>query len=111
MRKVVVLHLSSFPETTINLKSKLSMLQSKFLPGFLVSVPKCLSAGVISQVFPLHDQEALHKLRQTWVRSFTKTQPLGESLLFDKNIKTTPNYFSYMKKTKLSINILSCLDI
>ncbi|KAG8288640.1 Anoctamin-8 [Homalodisca vitripennis] len=39
-------------------------------------VPKCVAAGVISQVFPLHDQPALHKLRKTWVRSFTRTQPL-----------------------------------
>ncbi|XP_054289963.1 anoctamin-8-like isoform X2 [Macrosteles quadrilineatus] len=41
-------------------------------------VPKCLSAGIIAQVFPLHDLEALRKLRNTWVRSFTRTQPLDE---------------------------------
>lgn len=43
-------------------------------------MPKCLSAGVISQVFPLHDQPALQQLRHIWVRSFAKTQPLGTFL-------------------------------
>lgn len=40
-------------------------------------VPKCLSAGIISQVFPLHDIPALEKLQKSWVRAFVKPQPLG----------------------------------
>ncbi|GLG96978.1 Anoctamin [Gryllus bimaculatus] len=30
-------------------------------------VPKCLSAGIISQVFPLHDMPALENLQKNWV--------------------------------------------
>ncbi|XP_067003783.2 anoctamin-10 [Anabrus simplex] len=39
-------------------------------------VPKCVSAGIISQVFPLHDIPKLQKLQRTWVRAFFKRQPL-----------------------------------
>ncbi|GLG96980.1 Anoctamin [Gryllus bimaculatus] len=39
-------------------------------------VPKCLSAGIISQVFPLHDMPALENLQKNWVRAFFQKQPL-----------------------------------
>jgi hypothetical protein len=44
----------------------------------LCAVPKCVSAGVISQVFPLHDLPVLHKLQKNWVRAFLQKQPLGK---------------------------------
>ncbi|XP_039276146.1 anoctamin-8 [Nilaparvata lugens] len=51
------------------------------LPGMKIIegqaiVPKCLSAGVIAQVFPLHDLPALKQLRESWVRAFFHKQPL-----------------------------------
>ncbi|XP_058790313.1 anoctamin-8 isoform X4 [Phymastichus coffea] len=41
-------------------------------------IPKCLSAGVISQVFPLHELPELEKLQRTWVRAFLSPQPLDD---------------------------------
>lgn len=41
-------------------------------------VPKCVSAGVIAQVFPLHDLPALRNLQRKWVRAFLHRQPLDE---------------------------------
>ncbi|XP_071953284.1 anoctamin-8-like [Antedon mediterranea] len=37
-----------------------------------------LSKGVVSQVFPLHNNDDLAKLRQTWVQAVFKKQPLDE---------------------------------
>ncbi|XP_063988915.1 anoctamin-8 isoform X4 [Diachasmimorpha longicaudata] len=55
----------------------------KSLPGIkLVEgqaiIPKCISAGVISQVFPLHELPALEKLQKSWVRAFFSPQPLND---------------------------------
>ncbi|KAJ8935020.1 hypothetical protein NQ314_013045 [Rhamnusium bicolor] len=41
-------------------------------------VPKCLTSGVISQVFPLHESSALERLQNTWVRDVFARQPLDE---------------------------------
>ncbi|XP_011334900.1 anoctamin-8 isoform X2 [Ooceraea biroi] len=41
-------------------------------------VPKCISSGIISQVFPLHELPALEKLQRTWVRAFLSPQPLDD---------------------------------
>ncbi|XP_063905068.1 anoctamin-8 isoform X4 [Zophobas morio] len=41
-------------------------------------VPKCLTSGIISQVFPLHEPAALERLQNTWVRDFCARQPLDE---------------------------------
>lgn len=41
-------------------------------------MPKCVSAGIISQVFPLHDTESLSRLQKSWVRAIFKRQPLGK---------------------------------
>ena len=43
----------------------------------MFSVPKCLTSGIISQVFPLHEPAALERLQNTWVRDFCARQPLG----------------------------------
>lgn len=40
-------------------------------------MPKCLTSGVISQVFPLHDPPELEKLQNNWVRDIWSSQPLG----------------------------------
>lgn len=34
-------------------------------------------AGIISQVYPLHEAQALGKLQATWVRDVLAPQPLG----------------------------------
>ncbi|CAK9797622.1 Ano8, partial [Anthophora quadrimaculata] len=41
-------------------------------------IPKCISSGIISQVFPLHELPALEKLQRTWVRAFLSPQPLDD---------------------------------
>uniref|UniRef100_A0A6P7G5P8 Anoctamin n=1 Tax=Diabrotica virgifera virgifera TaxID=50390 RepID=A0A6P7G5P8_DIAVI len=41
-------------------------------------IPKCLTTGMISQVFPLHDPPALEKLQNCWVRDVFNKQPLDE---------------------------------
>ncbi|XP_025157662.1 anoctamin-8 isoform X3 [Harpegnathos saltator] len=53
------------------------------LPGFKVVegqaiIPKCISSGIISQVFPLHELPALEKLQRSWVRAFLSPQPLDD---------------------------------
>ncbi|XP_017773591.1 PREDICTED: anoctamin-8 isoform X3 [Nicrophorus vespilloides] len=48
------------------------------LPEGQPIVPKCLSAGIISQVFPLHEPSSLDKLQNTWVRDVFAKQPLDE---------------------------------
>ncbi|XP_031826677.1 anoctamin 8 white walker isoform X2 [Nomia melanderi] len=41
-------------------------------------IPKCISSGIISQVFPLHELPALENLQRTWVRAFLSPQPLDD---------------------------------
>ncbi|XP_066152104.1 anoctamin-10 isoform X2 [Euwallacea fornicatus] len=41
-------------------------------------VPKCLIAGVISQVFPIHESGSLERLQQIWVQDICAKQPLDE---------------------------------
>lgn len=48
-----------------------------FLEGQPI-VPKCLTSGIISQLFPLHEPAALERLQQTWVRDICAKQPLDE---------------------------------
>lgn len=40
-------------------------------------IPKFLTAGVISQIFPLHELPTLEKLQKSWVQAFLENQPLG----------------------------------
>ncbi|KAF7995991.1 hypothetical protein HCN44_008746 [Aphidius gifuensis] len=40
--------------------------------------PKCLSEGVISQVFPLHEIPKLEKLQKHWVQTFLSLQPIDD---------------------------------
>lgn len=49
-------------------------------------VPKCLSSGDITQIFPLHEAAALEKLQRNWVRDIFAKQPLGWYLA---RVKTT----------------------
>lgn len=41
-------------------------------------MPKCLTTGIISQVFPLHDAAELEKLQNNWVRDIWSSQPLDD---------------------------------
>lgn len=47
------------------------------LEGQLI-VPKCVTAGIIVQMFPLHDAPALEKLQSSWVRDIFARQPLDD---------------------------------
>lgn len=47
------------------------------LDGQLI-IPKCISAGIISQMFPLHDPPELEKLQISWVRDIFAMQPLDQ---------------------------------
>ncbi|GFR21582.1 anoctamin-8 [Trichonephila clavata] len=49
----------------------------KFIEGQPI-VPKCLAEGVISQVLPLHNSEALNNLKRTWMQAIFKHQPLND---------------------------------
>lgn len=56
---------------------------TKALPGIVLLegqpiVPKCLSAGVISEVFPLHEPASIEKLQVGWVRDISSKQPLDD---------------------------------
>ncbi|KAJ8983111.1 hypothetical protein NQ317_001855 [Molorchus minor] len=48
-----------------------------FLEGQPI-IPKCLSAGIILQIFPLHEPSALERLQNTWVRDIAARQPLDD---------------------------------
>ncbi|CAG9135024.1 unnamed protein product [Plutella xylostella] len=41
-------------------------------------LPACVSKGVVSNMFPLHDRKALEVLRKKWVKQFFAPQPLDE---------------------------------
>nr|CAD7428021.1 unnamed protein product [Timema monikensis] len=70
-RQSIVLHLLQ----TLRAGAKDQLGGVKFVEGQAI-VPKCESAGVISQVFPLHDLPALKRLQKKWVQAFFKPQPL-----------------------------------
>ena len=42
------------------------------------TVPRCQSAGVIHQVFPLHEQSLIDQLKKSWVQKVLSKQPLGD---------------------------------
>ena len=47
----------------------------------LTSVPKCLSKGVLLQVYPLHDNDCLEELQRVWVKQLFGAQPLGTRII------------------------------
>ena len=51
-----------------------------FTKSLLLSVPKCVSKGVLWQVYPLHDADSLETLQKSWVKQFLGLQPLGKYL-------------------------------
>ncbi|GIY12725.1 anoctamin-8 [Caerostris darwini] len=53
------------------------LLHIKFIEGQPI-VPKCLAEGVISQVLPLHNSDALNHLKRTWMQAIFKAQPLND---------------------------------
>lgn len=52
---------------------------AKIIVYFLFSVPKCLSSGIITQIFPLHDKDKLKALEHKWIFSLSRKQPLGNT--------------------------------
>ncbi|XP_034940351.1 anoctamin-8 isoform X2 [Chelonus insularis] len=74
-RQSLVLHLLNTLRAT---QQDLSSLPGiKIVEGQAI-IPKCISAGIISQVFPLHELPALEKLQKSWVRAFCSPQPLDD---------------------------------
>ena len=49
-----------------------------FNRNYIFAVPKCLSCGIISQVYPLHENNALEDLQRSWVQKVFGLQPLGK---------------------------------
>jgi len=44
----------------------------------ITTVPKCLSKGVLWQVYPLHDNNCLEELQRSWVKQLFGVQPLDK---------------------------------
>ena len=42
-------------------------------------VPKCLSRGLVAQIYPLHDLPSLAHLQKHWVKKLVGLQPLSKS--------------------------------
>lgn len=42
------------------------------------TIPKCLSSGIITQIFPLHDKDKLKALEHKWIFSLSRKQPLDD---------------------------------
>ncbi|XP_074094463.1 anoctamin 8 white walker isoform X2 [Cotesia typhae] len=74
-RQSLVLHLLHTLRAT---HQDLSSLPGVKLVEGQAIIPKCISSGIISQVFPLHELPALEKLQKSWVRAFLSPQPLDE---------------------------------
>ena len=90
-RKFILLGVYS---NTLNIKKNCVHESHQVLYIYIIlTVPRLQSLGVISQVFPLHNQNSLQELRAGWVQGFFKKQPLGKS--FDL---LTPTYcFSFIQ--------------
>ncbi|XP_057653457.1 anoctamin-8 [Diorhabda carinulata] len=74
-RQWLVLHILESiraKSTDINVIPELSLIEGQPI------IPKCLTEGMISQVFPLHDPPALEKLQNVWVCDVFNKQPLDE---------------------------------
>lgn len=41
-------------------------------------IPSCISKGIVTQIFPLHDHEKLKALEHKWYLSFSRKQPLDD---------------------------------
>ena len=64
------------------------------------SVPKCLSKGVLWQIYPLHDNICLENLQKTWVKQIFGLQPLGRTNT-RLRIKTSARRLEVAKKNAL----------
>lgn len=49
----------------------------RFLEGQAI-IPKCVSSGIITQIYPVHEMQTLKYLRKTWVRSVFNRQPIDD---------------------------------
>ena len=81
----------------------LSCCPPKSKPFFsLVPVSRSLSRGILHQIFPLHEEEPLKRLRKTWVRGFISRQPFGEQIFFLQLRFPLPSFnftFNYLQIT------------
>ncbi|XP_067127758.1 anoctamin-8 isoform X1 [Centruroides vittatus] len=51
------------------------LLHLKFAEGQAI-IPPCMAEGILSQILPLHNNEDLDKLKNSWVKALFKAQPL-----------------------------------
>ncbi|XP_063222140.1 anoctamin-8 [Bacillus rossius redtenbacheri] len=72
-RQLLVLHLLQ----TLRAGPEDQLAGVKLIEGQAI-VPKCLAAGVVAQVFPLHDRPALQHLQRSWVMTLGRKQPLDD---------------------------------
>lgn len=60
----------------INIKCGDGDLMGNLLDGQPI-IPKCLSSGIITRIFPIHEATQLERLQNIWVRDLFAKQPLG----------------------------------
>lgn len=65
------------------------------------TIPRCVSSGIVSQIFPLHDPDKLKALEHKWYLSFSRKQPLDDIREYFGD--TIAMYFGFLGFYSLSL--------
>lgn len=65
------------------------------------TIPRCVSSGVVTQIFPLHDPDKLKALEHKWYLSFSRKQPLDDIREYFGD--TIAMYFGFLGFYSLSL--------